>query len=127
MAGNRKTKRIFLICQDDINSKTCSKTVKFRDTDEIYILIKKESLKLPEGLLDYFNNKEKALSLKSEALVEHLRSTRESDKNVYYFIGPGAKELYHEIGSDVMLFSKGIAYNDTFGISKSTHRKTHTK
>ena len=76
MAGNRKTKRIFLICQDDINSKTCSKTVKFRDTDEIYILIKKESLKLPEGLLDYFNNKEKALSLKSEALVEHLRSTR---------------------------------------------------
>lgn len=118
MAGNRKTKRIFLICQDDINSKTCSKTVKFRDTDEIYILIKKESLKLPEGLLDYFNNKEKALSLKSEALVEHLRSTRESDKNVYYFIGPGAKELYHEIGSDVMLFSKGIAYNDTFGMSK---------
>lgn len=121
MAGNRKMKRIFLVCQEDISSKTCSKTVKFRDTDKIYILTEESSLKLPEGLLDYFNNQEQTISLKgekSEALAEHLRSTRESDKDVYYFIGPGAKEFYHNIGSDVMLFSKGIAYNDTFGISK---------
>lgn len=118
MAGNRKTKRIFLVCQEDISSKTCSKTVKFRETDKIFILTDEEALKLPEGLLDYFDNKEQALSLSGEELIEFLRSTRESDKDIYYFIGSGAKHIYHEIGNDVILFSKGIACNDTFGISK---------
>lgn len=118
MAGNRKAKRIFLVCQEDISSKTCSKTVKFRETDKIFILTEEEALKLPEGLLDYFGNKEQALSLKGEELIDFLRSTRESDKDIYYFIGSGAKNIYHEIGNNVILFSKGIAYNDTFGISK---------
>lgn len=118
MAGNRKAKRIFLVCQEDISSKTCSKTVKFRETDKIFILTEEEALKLPEGLLDYFDNKEQVLSLKGEELTDFLRSTRESDKDIYYFIGSGAKNIYHEIGNDVILFSKGIACNDTFGISK---------
>lgn len=118
MAGNRKAKRIFLVCQEDISSKTCSKTVKFRETDKIFVLTEEEALKLPEGLLDYFDNKEQVLSLKGEELTDFLRSTRESDKDIYYFIGSGAKNIYHEIGNDVILFSKGIACNDTFGISK---------
>lgn len=118
MAGNRKAKRIFLVCQEDISSKTCSKTVKFRETDKIFILTEEESIKLPEGLLDYFDNKEQVLSLNGEEILEFLRSTRESDKNIYYFIGSGTRHIYYEIGNDVMLFSKGIAYNDTFGISK---------
>lgn len=118
MAGNRKAKRIFLVCQEDISSKTCSKTVKFRETDKIFVLTEEEALKLPEGLLDYFDNKEQVLSLKGEELTDFLRSTRESDKDIYYFIGSGAKNIYHEIGNDVILFSKGIAFNDTFGISK---------
>lgn len=127
MANSQKEKRIFLVCQEDISSKICNKSVKFRDTDKLYILTEQDTLKLPEGLLDYFNNKEQILSLAGEELVDFLRKTRDSDKEIYYFIGPGAKEIYHEIGNDLILFSKGIAYNDTFGDAASSINSRYPK
>lgn len=117
MATNKKP-RIFLVCQKDLNSKTCNKNIKFRSDDIIYILTEEEQLKLPEYLLDFFNSQEKQLPLDGDKIVEYFKKTYKNNKQVCYFIGNSIKDIYNKIGSDIMLLSGGIAYNDTFGVTK---------
>ncbi len=118
MAVSKKFKRVFLIHQCDIDGKACNKTVKFRNDDKIVILTTETSLKLSQNLLDFFENKEELLNPEKQIVIEYLRNNNSGTETVYYFIGQTIKNLYEEIGNELMLFSKGIAYNDTFGVSK---------
>lgn len=119
MSKNRNgNHRVFLIYCEDINSKTCHSSVKLRENDKIYIFTNNKTPELSENFADFFRNKQEFVDLKKEEILDFLRAKQENSKECYYFIGPHMEEIYNEIGNEVILFAKGIAKNETFGVSK---------
>ena len=110
--------RVFLIYCEDINSKTCHSSVKLRESDKIYIFTNNKIPELAENFVDFFRNKQEFVDLKKEEILDFLRAKQENGKECYYFIGPHMEEIYNDIGNEVILFAKGIAKNETFGVSK---------
>lgn len=118
MAKRCGNHRIFLIYQEDINSKTCHSSVKLRESDTIYILTTNETPELAENFLDFFHNRQEFISLEKEQILNFLRERQTNQKECYYFIGPAMEAVYNEISQEVILFAKGVAKNETFGVSK---------
>ena len=119
MSKNKNSNhRIFLVYCEDINSKTCHSSVKLRESDKIYIFTDNKAPELAENFLDFFQNQQEFIHLEKEEILNFLRSKQENGKECYYFIGPHMEEVYNIISDEVILFAKGVAKNETFGVSK---------
>lgn len=107
-------KRIFVAAPQDLNSRTCHKTTKLRQTDTVYLVSDSvENETLPEFVQEFLDGKQ--VFIHTDDLAGFLRD-RCSGKESIYFIGERMEPIYEEISNELLNYCEGVGKNQTFGV-----------
>lgn len=107
-------KRIFLAAPQDLDSHTCHKTTKLRQTDIVYLVTDSaEDEELSEPVQEFLSGKQ--VFVHTDDLIGFLRD-RCSGKETIYFIGEHMAQAYEEVGSELLNYCDGVGRNQTFGV-----------
>lgn len=107
-------KRIFLAAPQDLDSHTCHKTTKLRQTDIVYLVTdSSEDEELSEPVQEFLGGKQ--VFVHTDDLIGFLRD-RCSGKETIYFIGEHMAQAYEEIRSELLNYCDGVGRNQTFGV-----------
>lgn len=107
-------KRIFLAAPQDLDSHTCHKTTKLRQTDIVYLVTdsdEDEELSVP--VQEFLGGKQ--VFVHTDDLIGFLRD-RCSGKESIYFIGKQMTQAYEEISDELLNYCDGVGKNQTFGV-----------
>ena len=106
--------RIFLAAPQDLDSHTCHKTTKLRQTDIVYLVTEStEDGELSEPVKEFLGGKQ--VFVHTDDLIGFLRD-RCSGKETIYFIGEHMAQAYEEISSELLNYCDGVGRNQTFGV-----------
>ena len=107
-------RRIFIASPQDLDSRTCHKTTKLRQTDIVYLVSEAlEDEELPEPIQEFLSGKQ--VFVHTDDLVGFLRD-RCGGKESIYFIGEHMEPVYEEIGNELLNYCDGVGKNLTFGV-----------
>lgn len=107
-------KRIFIAAPQDLDSHTCHKTTKLRQTDIVYLITESaEDETLSEPVQDFLSGKQ--VFVHTDDLIAFLRE-RCSGKESIYFIGEHMEPMYEEISNELLNYCEGVGKNQTFGV-----------
>ena len=114
-------RRIFLADPRDLNSHSCHKTTKLRQTDSIYLICEEATKEpLPDYLRDFFSDKQ--VFVHTEDLTGFLREHC-TGKEAIYFIGPRMEKTYEDISDELLNYCDGVGKNATFGVKNVKLKK----
>lgn len=107
-------KRIFLASPMDLDSHTCHKTTKLRQTDTVYLVTdSSEDDELSEPVQEFLAGKQ--VFVHTDDLAGFLRDRCSGKENIY-FIGEHMEPVYEEISSELLNYCDGVGKNQTFGV-----------
>lgn len=107
-------KRIFIAAPKDLDSHTCHKTTKLRQTDVVYLVTDSaEDESLSESIQEFLSGKQ--VFVHTDDLAGFLRD-RCGGKESIYFIGETMEPIYEEISNELLNYCEGVGKNQTFGV-----------
>ena len=104
--------RIFLAAPQDLDSHTCHKTTKLRQTDIVYLVTEStEDGELSEPVKEFLGGKQVLLQTDDHIGVWRARC---SVKESIEFIGEDMAQAYEEMSSELLNYCDGVGRNQTF-------------